>query len=281
MSKVRRIYVEKKDAYAVKAKDLKKQFKDYLGIKADNVRVLTRYDMEGVSEDTYNKAKVTIFSEPPIDVVYEESFPMNEKEKCFSQEYLPGQFDQRADSAEQCVKLLNEEETPVIKTATTYVVEGDVTEEQMQTIRQLFRENPDYVKLLSEPSIPKEERTKLLDTAFGTEAERYLVNFLKLLCERGILGEYSGCCEEFTRRYNVDHNIATAVVTSAVALTDEQMAALKDKLEKISGKTVTLTQKTDPTVLAGLKVELEGKQLDGTVKSRLDGLSRKLNELIV
>ena len=149
----------------------------------------------------------------------------------------------------------------------------DTVLEQMQTIRQLFRENPDYVKLLSEPSIPKEERTKLLDTAFGTEAERYLVNFLKLLCERGILGEYSGCCE--------DHNIATAVVTSAVALTDEQMAALKDKLEKISGKTVTLTQKTDPTVLAGLKVELEGKQLDGTVKSRLDGLSRKLNELIV
>ncbi len=63
----------------------------------------------------------------------------------------------------------------------------DTVLEQMQTIRQLFRENPDYVKLLSEPSIPKEERTKLLDTAFGTEAERYLVNFLKLLCERGIL----------------------------------------------------------------------------------------------
>ena len=157
----------------------------------------------------------------------------------------------------------------------------DTVLEQMQTIRQLFRENPDYVKLLSEPSIPKEERTKLLDTAFGTEAERYLVNFLNLLCERGILGEYSGCWEEFTRRYNVDHNIATAVVTSADELTDEQMAALKDKLEKISGKTVTLTQKTDPTVLAGLKVELEGRQLDGTVKSRLDDLSRKLNELIV
>ena len=151
----------------------------------------------------------------------------------------------------------------------------DTVLEQMQTIRQLFRENPDYVKLLSEPSIPKEERTKLL------EDDRDLVNFLKLLCERGILGEYSGCCEEFTRRYNVDHNIATAVVTSAVALTDEQMAALKDKLEKISGKTVTLTQKTDTTVLAGLKEELEGRQLDGTVKSRLDGLSRKLNELIV
>ena len=157
----------------------------------------------------------------------------------------------------------------------------DTVMEQMQEIRQLFRENTDYVKLLSEPSIPKEERTGLLENAFGTEAERYLVNFLKLLCERGILGEYAGCCEEYTRRYNADHNIVPAVVTSAVTLTEAQMAALKEKLEKISGKSVTLTQKKDPTVLAGLKVELEGKQLDGTVKSRLDGLSRKLNELIV
>ena len=157
----------------------------------------------------------------------------------------------------------------------------DTVLEQMQVIRQLFRENPDYVRLLSEPSIPKEERADLLETAFGNEAERYLVNFLKLLCDRGILGDYAGCCEEYTRRYNADHNIATAVVTSAVALSDEQMAELKDKLEKISGKTVSLTQKKDPTVLAGLRVELEGKQLDGTVKSRLDGLSRKLNELII
>ncbi len=157
----------------------------------------------------------------------------------------------------------------------------DTVLEQMQVIRQLFRENPDYVRLLSEPSIPKEERANLLEIAFGNEAERYLVNFLKLLCDRGILGDYAGCCEEYTRRYNADHNIATAVVTSAVALSDEQMAALKDKLEKISGKTVSLTQKKDPTVLAGLRVELEGKQLDGTVKSRLDGLSRKLNELII
>ena len=164
MSKVRRIYVEKKDAYAVKAKDLKKQFKDYLGIKADNVRVLTRYDMEGVSEDTYNKAKVTIFSEPPIDVVYEESFPMNEKEKCFSQEFLPGQFDQRADSAEQCVKLLNEEETPVIKTATTYVVEGDVTEEQMQTIRE-------YVVNPVDSRITDETKPETLVTNFEEPAD--------------------------------------------------------------------------------------------------------------
>ena len=157
----------------------------------------------------------------------------------------------------------------------------DTVLEQMQTIRQLFRENPDYVKLLSEPSIPKEERTKLLDTAFGTEAERYLVNFLKILCERKILREFAGCCEEFIRRYNSAHGIAEAVVTSAVKLSETQMEALKAKLEKLSGKKVYLVQKTDASVLGGLRVELEGVQLDGTVQSRISGISKKLNELVV
>ena len=153
--------------------------------------------------------------------------------------------------------------------------------EQMEEIRQIFRENPDYQKLLAEPSIPKAERTKLIDDAFGTQAERYLVNFLKLLCERNLLGEYAGCCEEFTRRYNVDHHIAEAVVTSAVTLTAEQMETLKARLEKMTGKQVSLNQKKDPSVVAGLRVEIEGKQLDGTVQSRLSGISKKLNEVIV
>ena len=170
-------------------------------------------------------------------------------------------------------------------------ISGGVSGLPESFLSQVAQTEGDYLSQISEHKVPRAcdsiwimfhgKSIRLAFLSFGTEAERYLVNFLKLLCERGILGEYSGCCEEFTRRYNVDHNIATAVVTSAVALTDEQMAALKDKLEKISGKTVTLTQKTDPTVLAGLKVELEGRQLDGTVKSRLDDLSRKLNELIV
>lgn len=136
MSKVRRIYVEKKEDYAVRAKELKQQIKDYLGIRTDAVRELVRYDMEGVSDDTYAKAKVTVFSEPPIDVVYEESFPVNEGDVCFSMEYLPGQFDQRADSAQQCVKLLNEDENPLIKSATTYVIAGGVTAEQLEAIKE-------------------------------------------------------------------------------------------------------------------------------------------------
>lgn len=153
--------------------------------------------------------------------------------------------------------------------------------EQMMEIRQLFRDNPDYVKLLGEPSIPQAERIDLIEKAFGAQAERYLVNFIKVLCERNLLGDFGGCCEEFARRYNADNGIAEAVVTSAVTLNEEQMEALKQKLEKVSGKKISLVQKIDPSVLAGLCVEIEGKQLDGTVQSRITGIQKKLNEIIV
>mgnify|MGYP000408334275 CR=1 FL=1 len=135
MSKVRRVYVEKKPAFAVKAKELQAEIKSYLGISSvTGVRELIRYDIENVSEETYKKALGTVFFEPPVDDVYEENFELNGA-KTFSVEYLPGQFDQRADSAEQCLKLLKEEEEPIIRTATTYVIEGDVTEEQLDAIK--------------------------------------------------------------------------------------------------------------------------------------------------
>ena len=121
---VRRIFVEKKTPYAVKAKELKNEMSEYLGIEAEEVRVLIRYDIENVSDSTYEKAKGTVFSEPPVDDVYEEEFPHKTDDFCFTVEYLPGQFDQRADSAEQCVKLLNDAEEPIIKSATTYVISG-------------------------------------------------------------------------------------------------------------------------------------------------------------
>ena len=136
MSNVRRVYVEKKPAFAVKAKELQAEIKGYLGINSvTGVRVLIRYDIENISEETYKKALVTVFSEPPVDDIYEESFETLGA-KSFSVEYLPGQFDQRADSAEQCMKLLNEEEEPIIRSATTYVIEGAVTEEQLEAIKK-------------------------------------------------------------------------------------------------------------------------------------------------
>ena len=136
MSNVKRIYVEKKTAYAVHAKELKHEIKSYLGIKTlETVRVLIRYDIENVSETTYKKALGTVFSEPPVDVLFEEIFEKAEGDYVFSVEFLPGQFDQRADSAEQCVKLLNETEAPVIRTATTYVLTGSLTDDEFERIK--------------------------------------------------------------------------------------------------------------------------------------------------
>lgn len=140
---VKRVYVEKQTPYAVKAKELNEEIKSYLGIKTvTGVRVLVRYDIENISEETYKKALNTVFSEPPVDTLYEEKFPYNEdSDNVFSVEFLPGQFDQRADSAVQCVRFLNENEEPVIKTATTYVIEGVVTDEELESIKS-FCINP-------------------------------------------------------------------------------------------------------------------------------------------
>ena len=133
---VKRIYVEKKAPYAVRANELKEEIGSYLGIgTVKNVRVLIRYDVENLSEEIYQEAVKTIFSEPPLDMVYEGTFPVSYGDSVFSVEFLPGQFDQRADSAEQCVKLLKESEEPVIRSATTYVISGSLDEGQMQAIK--------------------------------------------------------------------------------------------------------------------------------------------------
>ena len=136
MSSVRRVYVEKKPAFAVQAKDLRHELRKYLGVSGlTGVRVLIRYDVENISDDVFEKACKTVFAEPPVDTLYKESFEMAENARTFSVEFLPGQFDQRADSAVQCVKFLNEEEEPVIRSATTYVIEGEVSDEEFEAIK--------------------------------------------------------------------------------------------------------------------------------------------------
>ena len=164
MGNIRRVYVEKKRDYAVRAKELKEEFADYLSLKTiENVRVLIRYDIENLDEATYKKSLGIVFSEPPVDLLYEENFPLASDEREFSVEYLPGQFDQRADSAVQCVKLLNKEAEPVIQSATTYVVKGQLTDKEFEEIkaylinpvdsREALRDKPDtIVQTFPEPS---------------------------------------------------------------------------------------------------------------------------------
>ena len=136
MSNVRRVYVEKKPSFAVKAKELKHEISSYLGIQTvTNVRELIRYDVENISDDVFEKACHTVFAEPPVDDLYLEKFEAADGAHIFSVEFLPGQFDQRADSAVQCVQFLDENAQPIIRSATTYVIEGDITEEEFEAIK--------------------------------------------------------------------------------------------------------------------------------------------------
>ncbi len=162
---VRRVFVEKKPQFAVKARELEEEIRSYLKLDTvSRVRVLIRYDVENLSEDVYRQALTTIFSEPPVDWVYEEAFDAEDGDTVFSVEYLPGQFDQRADSAEQCVKLLKEDEEPVIRTATTYVLTGELTQEQKESVKA-FCINP------VDSREADEEKPLTLVTVYDTPAD--------------------------------------------------------------------------------------------------------------
>ena len=186
MSNVRRVYVEKKPAYAVEAKELKHEISSYLGIQAVSaVRVLIRYDVENISDEVFEKACRTVFAEPPVDELFLEKFDAAEDARIFSVEYLPGQFDQRADSAVQCVQFLDENAQPIIRSATTYVIEGNVTDEEFEAIkhhcinpvdsRETGMEKPEtLVTVFPEPEdvkvlegfkdMPEEELKKIYDS---------------------------------------------------------------------------------------------------------------------
>ena len=186
MSGVKRVYVEKKPDYAVAAKALRHEIRRYLGIMdVTGVRVLIRYDVENISDETFEKACSGVFAEPPVDILYKESFSADEGSRSFSVEYLPGQFDQRADSAEQCIRFINEDEAPVVRMATTYVIEGNISDEEFEAIkehcinpvdsREAAEEKPDtLVTVFDDPAdiavfdgfkdMPENELKKLYDS---------------------------------------------------------------------------------------------------------------------
>ena len=137
MSKVRRVYVEKKPEFAGEARDLSHEIRHYMGVSGvTGVRILKRYDVENVSDEVFEKACHVVFAEPPVDILYQEEFPKAEDAKVFSVEYLPGQFDQRADSAVQCIQFLKGDEEPIIRTATTYVIEGNVSDADLAVVKK-------------------------------------------------------------------------------------------------------------------------------------------------
>ncbi len=160
----------------------------------------------------------------------------------------------------------------------------DLTERilsEMETVKNIFRENPDYIRLLSEPSIPKKERLNLLDEAFTDSIHVYLLNFIKILAEKGFLREFSSCFKTFRKLYNEEHGIKDALVISPDGLNDDEKKSLTEKLEKITGKKIILSEKKDPAVLGGIKVLVDGHLYDGTVQGRLSELRRRVKDTVI
>ena len=147
---------------------------------------------------------------------------------------------------------------------------------ELDEVQQLLKQNPDYLRLLSTPSIPKKERCGLLDEALRGQVHLYVLNFLKILCEKGTLRELSGCARAYHIRYNQAHGILEATAISAVPLTEQQLSALHTKLESLTGKTIDLKTKVDAKVLGGIRLDIEGTELDGTVQNRLVSLRRDI-----
>ena len=147
---------------------------------------------------------------------------------------------------------------------------------ELDEVQQLLKQDPDYLRLLSTPSIPKKERCGLLDDALRGQVHLYVLSFFKLLSEKGTLRELSGCARAYRSRYNQAHGILEATAVSAVPLTEQQRAALHAKLESLTGKTIDLKTKVDAKVLGGIRLDIEGTELDGTVQNRLASLRRDI-----
>ena len=144
--------------------------------------------------------------------------------------------------------------------------------QQLLMLSRLFREQPDFTRLLGNMSLSKEERVRILDSVLRGQVHLYLLNFLKILCERGALNEYEGCLAAFKTLYNQAHGIVEATVTTAVALDDEQRARMTEKLSKMTGKTVVLIEKIDASLVGGVLLEMNGQRYDNTLKHRLKSI---------
>ena len=145
MANIKRIFVEKKEGYNIEAKGLLKDFTQNLGIEnLEDVRILNRYDIQLKEQNIYEYAKNTIFSEPPVDIVFEENISLKDDEFMFAVEYLPGQYDQRADSAIQCISLITEGDVSLVKNAKVFILKGNLTNEEIEKIKSYAINPLDY-----------------------------------------------------------------------------------------------------------------------------------------
>lgn len=152
---------------------------------------------------------------------------------------------------------------------------------ELAVLEEAFAENPEFLKLLSSHNVPRQERTDLLDNSFRGKVHLYVLNFLKLLTEKGYIRHFPACCKVYREQYNVDKGIVEVRVLSAVTLREDQKARLADKLAAITGKRITLDCRVDPTVLGGVLLRYDGCQIDGTVQGRLEVMEKSLKNTVI
>ena len=153
--------------------------------------------------------------------------------------------------------------------------------QQLHTVNDLFKDEPQFVYLLATPSLPKAERCGVLDTCLRDRIDLYLLNFLKILCENGTIGQLAGCLRAYKNRYNEDHGILEVRAVTAVPLNDRLRGQLRDRLSQVTGRTIELDCRVDPVCLGGVRLEMEGRQLDGTLRARFDAVRRQLQDVVL
>lgn len=158
---------------------------------------------------------------------------------------------------------------------------GQTILSELSVLKDVFADTPQYSKLLSTPDIPKQERCGILDQAFRGKVHPYVLNFLKILTEKGYIRQFPDCCDAYRGFYNEDNGILVVKAQSAVALTESQKQKLTAKLEATTGKTIDLQCSIDPAALGGLRLTYNGKQVDGTVKSRMDAIGKLLKNTVL
>ena len=153
--------------------------------------------------------------------------------------------------------------------------------DELKVLDESFHQEPGFVKLLCSHSVSKQERCQVLDDSFRGKVNQYLLNFLKILTEKGYMHHFTHCCEAYTRHYNEDHNILSVRAVPAVPLTDRQAQALTQKLTRMTGKTILLDNRVDTTCLGGVRLDYDGQRLDDTICHRMESIRELLKNTVL
>lgn len=153
--------------------------------------------------------------------------------------------------------------------------------QELKALDAAFAQEPDFLRLLSTPNLNKDERIKIIDSSFRGKVHPYVLNFLKLLAQKGHVSSFQSCVKAYREQYNADNGIISVQVVSAVPLTDTQQEKLLNRLETVTGKKAELQLRVDPNCIGGIRLDYDGRRVDGTVRNRLDSIREMLDKTVL